>query len=252
MTRSAPRPSPGASTPRTIAAGTPSVLPSTSSAAAAISSATAICVVLQLVARRVAAPAQVAERGDPGDAERYIGRSLAPRTPERIADDDPDVNSGQVAQAFAEPAGRGVRIEREQHECARAGGVGGIDACARTDEAVPRLGDQKRRPRADDTDAFTKDRLDLGRVAVRTGQLVRPPGGLDLLEADDPALDLGDRLLSDHDDVPGEQTSCGSCRLGYQGREIVALAQLGDPLQPEDANLAAHGRPVSLTPACAL
>ena len=42
--RSEPRPSPTTSTPRTIAPGTPAVLPITSSAAAAISSATAICV----------------------------------------------------------------------------------------------------------------------------------------------------------------------------------------------------------------
>jgi len=44
MTSSVALPSPRASTPRTIAAGTRRALPSTSSAAPAISSATAICV----------------------------------------------------------------------------------------------------------------------------------------------------------------------------------------------------------------
>src|SRR5215210_6743216 len=45
ITRSRAEPSPSSSRPRTIAAGMPSVLPMTSSAAPAISSATAICVV---------------------------------------------------------------------------------------------------------------------------------------------------------------------------------------------------------------
>ena len=67
--RGRPRcPSPRASTPRTIAAGICRALPSTSSAAPAISSATAISVELELVAARVVRAAEIAERRDARDA----------------------------------------------------------------------------------------------------------------------------------------------------------------------------------------
>ena len=66
--------------PRTITTGSPSALPRrTRSAAAAISSATAIWVERSGDAGAVEAAAQVAERREPGDADRDVGRAACGR-----------------------------------------------------------------------------------------------------------------------------------------------------------------------------
>ena len=85
-------------------------------------------------------------------------------------------------QAVADPRRRRVRIEREQHERPLPLRVRRVDAGRRADEAVPRLGDHERRPRADHPDALAQDRLDVARIAF-AGELARALGRLDLVEA---------------------------------------------------------------------
>ena len=84
------------------------------------------------------------------------------------------------------------------------------------------------------------------------GELVRPLGRLDPLEADHPALRLRDDLLRDDEDVGVLEASCPVGRFRQERHEIVALLDLRDALEREDPDLAGHGRPVMRMPACAL
>ena len=49
--------------------------------------------------------------------------------------------------------------------------------------------------------ALSEDHLELPRVGLRAGELAGQAGRLDVGEPHDPALDLRDRLLRDHDHV---------------------------------------------------
>ena len=70
--------------------------------------------------------------------------------------------------------------------------------------------------------------------------------GSTVVERDDPALCLGDRLLRDDDDVPGLE------RRGARDEraEIVSLLDLGEALDREDLDHAG-GIPVTAIPAWA-
>ena len=58
------------------------------------------------------------DRGDAGDADRDIGLALAPRTPERVADDHGDVHDRGLSEARRMPAGRGIGVLGQQHDAA--------------------------------------------------------------------------------------------------------------------------------------
>jgi hypothetical protein len=182
--------------------------------------------------------AQVPERSEARDAERDVGRPLPPRAAERVAHDHADVRVRQVAQPGAKPSRRPVGIERQQHEDAVRRRVGGVDPCRRADEAVPRLCDHERWPGAHHLAALAQDHLHVPRITVRPGQLHGACGRLDVREPHHAALDLGDRLLRDDDDVTVLEASDPPCRGVQEEREIVALLQLREPLErdhPDDA-----------------
>ena len=84
-------------------------------------------------------------------------------------------------------------------------------------------------------------------------QLVRPPGRLDPVEADHPALRLRDDLLRDDEDVGVLELSRPLGRLRQERHEIVALLDFRDALERKDPEPGRHGpRPVMRRPACAL
>jgi hypothetical protein len=105
---------------------------------------------------------------------------------------------------------------------------------------VPRLRDHERRARADDARRLAQDHLDPSRVGVRC-ELARALRWLDVVEPDEAAFDLRDRLLRDDDDVAVLERRS----VGDQRAEVVALAQLGQALDRQDRD---HS-PVMLTPA---
>ena len=79
------------------------------------------------------------------------------------------------------------------------------------------------------------------------GELACPLRRLDVVEADDSALGLGDHLLRDHDDVALAELDPG----GDHRAQIVALVDLGQALDRQDRDHAS-GTPVMRIPAWAL
>ena len=230
MTSSCAELSPAASTPRTIATGTRSVFPIANSAAAAISSASAITVEWQLVAGRIVLTTQVAEHLDPGGADRHVRDPAPPGAAERVRDDDAEPAAGTALELVAEPRGGGVGILGEQHDGLRLGRVRRVDAGGCADEAVPSLRDHERRPRAEDARRFAEDDLETAGIALRPGELDRLRGRLDLVEADDLPLGLRDHLVRDADDVA--VLELGSPR--DQRGEVIVHLDLRQPFHRED------------------
>ncbi len=74
--------------PRTTATGAPPSLPFTSSAAAAISSATAVTVISRVLPCASTRPRWSSSTQHAGSADRGVGDALAPRPTERVGDDD--------------------------------------------------------------------------------------------------------------------------------------------------------------------
>ncbi len=109
-----------------------------------------------------------------------------------------------------------------------------------------RLGDQHAVRHADDAAGLTQDDLDLARVTVELG------GELDGLrarvhsgEVDDRAFGLGDDLLGHDEDVVLAERDGARCsfeRVADQAPEIVAKADLGDPVEGEDDDRGDVGR----------
>ena len=128
----------------------------TSCAAPAISSATAICVAWSSYPSESRWPSRSSQRRDARDTERDIGGPETPRAPERVRDDDADLDAGELADPRPQSCGRCVWVEREQDERVRPFRVGGIDAGRRAHEPVPRLGDDERRARAQDLTRLTR------------------------------------------------------------------------------------------------
>jgi len=102
------------------------------------------------------------------------------------------------------------------------------------------LGDHERRPGAQDARGLAQDHLRLARVAV-AGEPERLLGGLDPREVDDAALGLRDHLLRDTDDVAVLERDRG----GDHRRQVVALADLGEPFDRNDRHCAASGATTS-------
>jgi hypothetical protein len=112
---------------------------------------------------------------------------------------------------------------------------------------VGRLGDHQRLAHAHHALRLPQDRLDAARVLIVAGDLARLLRGLDVVEADDAALRLGDGLLRENDDVAVLELELGRDELG----EVVPFTDLRQALDRNEANLS-QGKPVSRMPACAL
>ena len=203
---------------------------------------------VQLVAGGVPLAVEVDERRDAGDAERDVGRAASPGAPERVGDDHADLGAGELAdRGRADAAAEASGIEREQDERVRPLRVRGVDAGRRADEPVPRLGDDERRARADDLARLAQDHLETTRIGV-AGELARPLRRLDVREVDDATLDLRDRLLRDDEDVVVLEARLRA-RVDDERGEIVALLELRDPAERDDAQLAGQRSPVTRIPA---
>ena len=184
--------------PRTTATGTPVALPMTSSAAGAISSATATSVTCSSRPSASVGAAEVDDGGDTGDADGDVGQSLAPRAAERVGDDHADVDAEVGAQPVADAPRRAVAVDGQQRGVAR-GHVRQVDARVGAHEAVRRLADDQVAAAAHDAHRFLLDQR-LGRRRVF---------GIDGHQA---ALGLGDDLLRDDDDVAVEERAVGRGR----------------------------------------
>ena len=187
MTSSRARPSPATSSPRTIAAGTPRALPSTSSAAPAISSRDGDLRRAQLVAGRVALPAQVEQHPDAGGADRDVRRPLAPRPPERVGHEHADRAAGQLAQPLPQPGGRRVG--------SRAGAA----------RASPRRERSRRRRRP--TRRRSRAASPRSRAARASARCARPRAGSPRRDADRPSSPASSRARS-----PGSRSASSTTR----------------------------------------
>src|SRR5262245_53469138 len=94
---------------------------------------------MELLAVQVAPAAEVEQRVHPGAAERYLDQALAPRPPERVGDDDREIDREARDQALAQ-RGRGrVGVAGQQREHARSEPVRLVDPGVGADPSVPRL-----------------------------------------------------------------------------------------------------------------
>ena len=98
---------------------------------------------------------------------------------------------------------------------------------------MPGLGDDQRRPDANDLCALAQDRLDVARVAV-VRELERARGGLDLVQAHDASLRLRDGLLRDDEHVARPRAAGALGCVGQERPEIVAVLDLRDALERND------------------
>jgi hypothetical protein len=111
--------------------------------------------------------------------------------------------------------------------------------------------DHERRARADDSDGFVEDDLDVTRIASG-GELDGLRRRDDVVEPDDPAFRFRHHLLGDHDDVTVLEPTRTAGGVGQQSREIVTRLDLRDPREAEDADLVGQRSPVTRSPAWAL
>ena len=257
------------STPRTTAAGTPRVLPITSSAAPAISSATAIRVERELVPGRV--DARRSARGSARSRRRRARRRSSPAARRgRTSRSRRRRRRRPVSsrEPLAEARRRGVGVERAAgRACPRPGAFdASTPAEAQTNPcrvSAITSGGRERTTVA----RLAQDPLDLARVALVAGELERALGGLDVVERDDAALDLRDGLLRDHDDVASLEPADAAPRpRAGAAAEVVALVELRQAGERDDAQRRrrrrgasltvrrprAQCRPVTRRPACAL
>ena len=138
----------------------------TRSAAPATWSASAIQVAESVRPLAVEAAAPVLERLQPGAAERDLLLAVSPGAPEGVADEHRRRGAAQLAQALAQRAGGAVGIVRKQHERVRRGGVGGVDAGVRANEALGRAADQHPALGANEHGGLVEDDLHRSRVLV--------------------------------------------------------------------------------------
>ncbi len=204
----------------------------TSSAAEAISSATAITVVLKLVPDRIDLPPPVGEGRDARDADRDVHDAGAKRPAERVADDDAHVAPRPLADLLANGCSGRVGVDGQQHERVRLGRVRCVDAGGRTHEPVARLRDHERWARAHDPRGFAEDHLQVARV-VSSRELDGCSRRLDVVEANDPPLRLRHDLLGDHDDVAVLELD----PLDDERAEVVPLRDLREAFHRDDTKL---------------
>ena len=204
----------------------------TSSAAEAISSATAITVERSSCPAGSTCPRQSSERRDARDADRDVDDAGAKRPAERVADDYADVAPRPLSDPLANGGGGRVGVERQEHERIRLGRVRCVDAGRCAHEPVAGLRDHERRARAHDRARFAEDHLEVARV-VSGRELDCRGRRLDVVEAHDPPLGLRDDLLGDDDDVAVLELDA----LDDERAEVVPLRDLRETLHRDDTEL---------------
>ena len=210
----------------------PASFPITSSAADAISSATATIVVWRTWPTGSVTTAEIEQRRDPGAAQRHVDDPVPEGPAERVADHHAELTAGALHETRTDPRGRRIGIDREEHERAILRRVRRVDSRRRADEAVPRLRDHERRPRPDDLGCLGEDHLQA--ASIFSGcELACALRRLDAVEPNHAALRLRDHLLRDDDDVAVLERHA----LGDQRGEIVSLDDLGDALDGYHAEL---------------
>ena len=199
--RPRPGPRPGAAsrpgTPRTTATGMPRSLPMTSSAAEAISSATQTSVATSSRPPASSVPFRSTTAATPAHP---MATSVTPRRQGR-----PKVSETMTPTSMPSACCSPARIRRRravgvvgQQRRRPFGHVGEVDPGVGADEAVPGLADHE----------IAAPSQDPGRLPLDQRQLGRRVG---VVDGDELPLGLGDDLLGDHHDVPGEQL--GAVRL---------------------------------------
>ena len=111
-----------------------------------------------------------------------------------------------------------------------------------------RLCDDERRPNSHYSCGLAQDDFDATRILVVTGDRSRFFRGLDAGERNDSALGLRHDLLRKHENVAVLELELPGDELG----QVIALLDLREARDRDDAELAAQGRPVRRMPACAL
>ena len=157
---------------------------------------------------------------------------------------------GQLCDALAEARRGGVGVQREQDERVRALGVRGVDTRGGAHEPVLRLGDDERRTCTEDGAALSQDHLDSPRVPV-SRELACASRRFDPGQVDDATLHLRDGLLGDDEHVVRLEPARSGSGIDDQPAEVVALLELRDPDERDDAQLARQAMPVTRIPACA-
>ena len=117
-----------------------------------------------------------------------------------------------------------------------------VDARRGAHETVLGLADHERVSHPHDAYRLPEDHLRLARVAPGPGEPAGTIGRFHVVESSDAAFGLRDDLLRNDHHVALLEL----CELGDQHAEVVALLDLGQPLDRDDRD---HGRPVTRMPA---
>ena len=180
-----------------------------------------------------------------GDADRDVRRALSERPPERVGDDHPHLDAGQLGDASTNGPRARVRIDRQEDECPVLGRVRVVDPRGGADEAVTGLGDHERAALPHDSLRLTQDDLDLTWIALVRGELDRLRRRFIVVDPHDAALGLRDRLLREDEYIARLQLD----QLDDERGEIVVLPDLRQAANGDELD---HRTPVTRTPACAL
>jgi hypothetical protein len=97
---------------------------------------------VQGVAVRIAAPAIIAQRFHPRNANAEIREPFAPRTAEAVSNDNGDGELGGLLEGEMKSAGRTVRIGGQKQGVSAAIDVGNIYSTVGTDKTVLRFRDE--------------------------------------------------------------------------------------------------------------
>jgi hypothetical protein len=163
-----------------------------------------------------------------------VGRADAPRAAERVADDDGRRDAEAGGERVADERRGCVRVPRQEDDPAVAGGVGAVDARARADEAVLRLGDHEVAAAAADSPGLPEHRGDVVGSSL------------------DAAFGLRDRLLGDDEDIAALQAADALDRIAENAPRSTPGSSSGSPSSGRILiSLSARRRPRPSAPACA-
>ena len=211
-------PSSDSVSPRTTATGISVSLPLTRSAAAAISSATAISVTISSLPCRSCDARVAVQHGQAGGADREVGLAVAPGPAHGVGDDHADRDPEPLAQPGPQRRGAGVGVDGQQRELTGVD-VGAVDSRGGLHQAERVLGDQRAALAGEHPHGFGIDQLAPQRVPLfRVGR-----GG------DDAALALGHHLAGDHHDVVVAQPRCGLGDAPRRGRRPAGTREAPAP-----------------------
>ena len=241
---SARAPSPRAtrrgSTPRTIATGTFVALPITSSAADAISSATATSVTCRTRPSASVRVAQVDDRRDAAHADRDVGEAAPPRPAERVGDDHRDLDAARgpaARRGRAWPTGRRRRAAARPSPCSTF--ERSTPAFAHTKPCAVSLMMRSPRRRTMRTDS---DSTSARRASRSSGS-----SGTSRFSAFDTIFCVTTRQSPSR-----ERRALGAGRVGDEHGELVAGTDLADALDRDDGERHATAASVSAASAAAI